>query len=86
MMVGAVTLHSALRCNGNPSFGEVRAHVRVPVAPAAVSDGLIRSPMVRRYSDADTTNKCFSRVKDASILSWPTIMGYLKQLIVVFTA
>ena len=24
---------------------------------------------------ADTTNKCLSRAKDASILSWPTIMG-----------
>eukprot|EP00984_Skeletonema_dohrnii_P009396 scaffold3601_cov83-Skeletonema_dohrnii-CCMP3373.AAC.1 len=25
-----------------------------------------------RCSDADTTNQCLSRVKDASILSWPT--------------
>eukprot|EP00984_Skeletonema_dohrnii_P024187 scaffold13293_cov72-Skeletonema_dohrnii-CCMP3373.AAC.1 len=29
---------------------------------------------LRRYSDADTTNKCLSRGKDASILSWPTLM------------
>eukprot|EP00985_Skeletonema_marinoi_P024504 scaffold17077_cov174-Skeletonema_marinoi.AAC.3 len=27
-----------------------------------------------------------SRVKDASILSWPTIMGHQKLLIVIFTA
>eukprot|EP00985_Skeletonema_marinoi_P018405 scaffold10269_cov163-Skeletonema_marinoi.AAC.2 len=27
---------------------------------------------LRRCSDADTSNKCFSREKDASILSWPT--------------
>eukprot|EP00985_Skeletonema_marinoi_P021840 scaffold13624_cov152-Skeletonema_marinoi.AAC.2 len=31
---------------------------------------------LRRCSDADTTNKYLSRVKDASILSWPTIMGH----------
>eukprot|EP00985_Skeletonema_marinoi_P015521 scaffold8040_cov98-Skeletonema_marinoi.AAC.1 len=31
---------------------------------------------LRRCSDADTTNKCLSREKDASILSWPTIMGH----------
>eukprot|EP00984_Skeletonema_dohrnii_P010905 scaffold4291_cov76-Skeletonema_dohrnii-CCMP3373.AAC.1 len=38
---------------------------------AAVSDA--SSGHLRRCSDADTTNKCLSRVKDASILSWPTI-------------
>eukprot|EP00985_Skeletonema_marinoi_P017532 scaffold9641_cov151-Skeletonema_marinoi.AAC.1 len=39
-------------------------------------------------SDADTSSKCLSRVKDASILSWPTIiiMGHLKMLIAIFTA
>eukprot|EP00984_Skeletonema_dohrnii_P023489 scaffold12577_cov80-Skeletonema_dohrnii-CCMP3373.AAC.4 len=31
---------------------------------------------LRRCSDADTSNKCLSRVKDASTLSWPTIMGH----------
>eukprot|EP00984_Skeletonema_dohrnii_P015100 scaffold6462_cov107-Skeletonema_dohrnii-CCMP3373.AAC.2 len=31
---------------------------------------------LRRCSDADTTNKCLSRAKDASILSRPTIMGH----------
>eukprot|EP00984_Skeletonema_dohrnii_P021217 scaffold10531_cov103-Skeletonema_dohrnii-CCMP3373.AAC.1 len=31
---------------------------------------------LRRRSDADTTNQCLSRVKDASILSWPTIMAH----------
>eukprot|EP00985_Skeletonema_marinoi_P016189 scaffold8640_cov135-Skeletonema_marinoi.AAC.1 len=31
---------------------------------------------LRRCSDADTTYKCLSRGKDASILSRPTIMGH----------
>eukprot|EP00984_Skeletonema_dohrnii_P024729 scaffold13860_cov106-Skeletonema_dohrnii-CCMP3373.AAC.1 len=33
---------------------------------------------LRGCSDADTTNKYLSRDKDASILSWPTIMGHLR--------
>eukprot|EP00984_Skeletonema_dohrnii_P022747 scaffold11849_cov105-Skeletonema_dohrnii-CCMP3373.AAC.1 len=31
---------------------------------------------LRRCSDADTSNKCLSRVKDASILSWPTFIRH----------
>eukprot|EP00985_Skeletonema_marinoi_P027704 scaffold23152_cov80-Skeletonema_marinoi.AAC.1 len=31
---------------------------------------------LRRCSDADTTKECLSRDKDASILSWPTLMGH----------
>eukprot|EP00984_Skeletonema_dohrnii_P010073 scaffold3906_cov94-Skeletonema_dohrnii-CCMP3373.AAC.2 len=31
---------------------------------------------LRRCSDADTSNKCLSRAKDASILSWPTVIGH----------
>eukprot|EP00985_Skeletonema_marinoi_P001215 scaffold489_cov105-Skeletonema_marinoi.AAC.4 len=42
--------------------------------------GLIRSPTVRRRSDNDTSNKCLSRDKDASILSWPTIMGHIHSV------
>eukprot|EP00985_Skeletonema_marinoi_P027020 scaffold21540_cov237-Skeletonema_marinoi.AAC.2 len=34
---------------------------------------------LRRCSDANTSNKCLSRAKDASILSWPTI-GSLKAV------
>eukprot|EP00984_Skeletonema_dohrnii_P021839 scaffold11012_cov86-Skeletonema_dohrnii-CCMP3373.AAC.1 len=30
---------------------------------------------LRRCSDAYTSNQCLSRDKDASTLSWPTIMG-----------
>eukprot|EP00984_Skeletonema_dohrnii_P012827 scaffold5238_cov140-Skeletonema_dohrnii-CCMP3373.AAC.1 len=41
---------------------------------------------VRCCSDADTSNQCLSRVKDAFILSWPTLMGHQKLLIVIFTA
>eukprot|EP00984_Skeletonema_dohrnii_P033284 scaffold29332_cov80-Skeletonema_dohrnii-CCMP3373.AAC.4 len=47
-------------------------------------NGPIRSP--RRCSDAVTSNKWLSREKDASILSWPTIMGHLKLCIAIFTA
>eukprot|EP00985_Skeletonema_marinoi_P008618 scaffold3938_cov221-Skeletonema_marinoi.AAC.1 len=31
---------------------------------------------LRRCSDADSPNKCLSRVTDASFPSWPTIMGH----------
>eukprot|EP00985_Skeletonema_marinoi_P001317 scaffold529_cov109-Skeletonema_marinoi.AAC.1 len=31
---------------------------------------------LRRCSDADTLKQCLSREKDASILSWPTIMRH----------
>eukprot|EP00984_Skeletonema_dohrnii_P003956 scaffold1354_cov152-Skeletonema_dohrnii-CCMP3373.AAC.10 len=41
---------------------------------------------LRRCSDADTSNQCLSREKDASILSWPTIMGHWKQWIATITA
>eukprot|EP00984_Skeletonema_dohrnii_P019171 scaffold9104_cov126-Skeletonema_dohrnii-CCMP3373.AAC.2 len=41
---------------------------------AAVSDA--SSGHLRCCSDADTTNKCLSREKDASILSRPTNMGH----------
>eukprot|EP00984_Skeletonema_dohrnii_P029653 scaffold20419_cov86-Skeletonema_dohrnii-CCMP3373.AAC.1 len=37
---------------------------------------LIRSPTTLYGSDADTTNQCLSHAKDASILSWPTLMGH----------
>eukprot|EP00984_Skeletonema_dohrnii_P026487 scaffold15847_cov86-Skeletonema_dohrnii-CCMP3373.AAC.1 len=41
---------------------------------AVISDA--SSGHLQRCSDADTTNKCLSRAKDASILSWPTVMGH----------
>eukprot|EP00984_Skeletonema_dohrnii_P007725 scaffold2834_cov103-Skeletonema_dohrnii-CCMP3373.AAC.1 len=34
------------------------------------------SSHLRRCSDADTSKECLSRDKDASILSWPTIVGH----------
>eukprot|EP00984_Skeletonema_dohrnii_P027792 scaffold17463_cov89-Skeletonema_dohrnii-CCMP3373.AAC.1 len=40
----------------------------------AISDA--SSGHLRRCNDADTTNKSLSRAKDASIPSWPTIMGH----------
>eukprot|EP00984_Skeletonema_dohrnii_P029437 scaffold20062_cov89-Skeletonema_dohrnii-CCMP3373.AAC.1 len=50
----------------------------------AVNRGTWTSQMIssghqRRCSDADTSNKCLSRAKDASILSRPTIMGHLRR-------
>eukprot|EP00984_Skeletonema_dohrnii_P033912 scaffold32097_cov72-Skeletonema_dohrnii-CCMP3373.AAC.1 len=44
---------------------------------------LIRSP--KRCGDVDMPNQCLSRVKDASLLSWPTVMGHYKQLNAIFT-
>eukprot|EP00984_Skeletonema_dohrnii_P010197 scaffold3974_cov117-Skeletonema_dohrnii-CCMP3373.AAC.2 len=41
---------------------------------------------LRRCNDANMSNKCLSRAKDASILSWPTIMGHYKLWIASFTA
>eukprot|EP00984_Skeletonema_dohrnii_P025629 scaffold14813_cov173-Skeletonema_dohrnii-CCMP3373.AAC.1 len=41
---------------------------------AAISDA--SSGHLQRCSDADTAIQCLSRAKDASILSWPTIMGH----------
>eukprot|EP00984_Skeletonema_dohrnii_P000720 scaffold212_cov108-Skeletonema_dohrnii-CCMP3373.AAC.17 len=38
--------------------------------------GLHQVTHLRRCSDADTTKQCLSREKDASIPSWPTIMGH----------
>ena len=52
----------------------VRYDMASPKMLAAVSDA--SSGHLRRCSDADTTNKCLSREKDASILSWPTMMGH----------
>eukprot|EP00984_Skeletonema_dohrnii_P017853 scaffold8212_cov81-Skeletonema_dohrnii-CCMP3373.AAC.1 len=40
------------------------------------SSAVGRHRHLRRCIDADTINKCMSREKDASILSWPTIMGH----------
>jgi len=40
---------------------------------------------LRRCSDNHTSKQCLSREEDASILSWPTIMSYLKLLIAIFT-
>eukprot|EP00984_Skeletonema_dohrnii_P024473 scaffold13604_cov171-Skeletonema_dohrnii-CCMP3373.AAC.1 len=52
-------------------YGARVAHTTVPKSKWDSSGHL------RRCSDADTSNKCLSRAKDASILSWPTIMGHL---------
>eukprot|EP00985_Skeletonema_marinoi_P003384 scaffold1447_cov105-Skeletonema_marinoi.AAC.2 len=64
----------------------VRYDKAVKEVKATVSDGLMRSPIIRRCSDAYTSNQCLSRGKDASILSRPTIMGHYKRLVAIFTA
>ena len=66
--------------------GQLLSRVRLPyaqreiryvprVALAAVPN-FASSGHLRRCSDADTTEKSLGRDKDASILSWPTIMGH----------
>ena len=52
----------------------VRYDMAVTRGAGGVSDA--SSGHLRRCSDADTNNKCLSRVKDAYILSWPTMMGH----------
>eukprot|EP00984_Skeletonema_dohrnii_P017061 scaffold7687_cov112-Skeletonema_dohrnii-CCMP3373.AAC.2 len=47
--------------------------VMLPAASDASSGHL------RRCSDADTIKQSLSRAKDASILSWPPMMGQQKQ-------
>eukprot|EP00984_Skeletonema_dohrnii_P020403 scaffold9921_cov79-Skeletonema_dohrnii-CCMP3373.AAC.4 len=39
---------------------------------------------LRRCSDAHTSNQCLSREKDASILSWLTLIHQYKVLIATF--
>eukprot|EP00984_Skeletonema_dohrnii_P033435 scaffold30064_cov89-Skeletonema_dohrnii-CCMP3373.AAC.1 len=50
----------------------VRYDMAVNRDSGGVSDA--SSGFLRRCSDADTSEQCLSREKDASILSWPTIM------------
>eukprot|EP00984_Skeletonema_dohrnii_P021420 scaffold10696_cov79-Skeletonema_dohrnii-CCMP3373.AAC.1 len=57
-----------------------------PSTEELVATKMASSGHLRRCSDADTTNQCLSRVKDASIPSWPTIMGHYKLWIAIITA
>eukprot|EP00984_Skeletonema_dohrnii_P016748 scaffold7494_cov90-Skeletonema_dohrnii-CCMP3373.AAC.2 len=41
---------------------------------------------LRRCSVGYTSNQCLNRDKDASILSWPTVMGHHKLWIAILTA
>eukprot|EP00984_Skeletonema_dohrnii_P003265 scaffold1080_cov109-Skeletonema_dohrnii-CCMP3373.AAC.3 len=52
----------------------VRCDMAVTEIQAAVSDD--SSGHLRGSSDADTSMQCLSREKDASILSWPTIIDH----------
>eukprot|EP00985_Skeletonema_marinoi_P032051 scaffold38010_cov105-Skeletonema_marinoi.AAC.2 len=75
-----MTSSGHLRCysdaatsNKYSSRREIRYGARI--AMTAVSNWAL-SGHLRRCSDADTSNKCLSREKDASILSWRTLMGH----------
>eukprot|EP00985_Skeletonema_marinoi_P015335 scaffold7903_cov187-Skeletonema_marinoi.AAC.1 len=57
-----------------------------PSTEELAASQMASSGHLRRCSDADTANKYLSREKDASILSFPTIMGHYKLLIAIFTA
>eukprot|EP00974_Lingulodinium_polyedra_P103585 10028326-Lingulodinium_polyedra.AAC.1 len=52
----------------------VRYDMVLESSAGVVSDA--SSGHLRRCSDAHTANKSMSRDKDASILSWPTLMGH----------
>eukprot|EP00985_Skeletonema_marinoi_P024019 scaffold16411_cov299-Skeletonema_marinoi.AAC.1 len=65
--------------NGSPEAVDCHIHsVRydMNVKRELAASQLASSGHLRRCSDADTDNKYLSREKDASILSWPTIMGH----------
>eukprot|EP00985_Skeletonema_marinoi_P023229 scaffold15315_cov90-Skeletonema_marinoi.AAC.1 len=75
--------------NYNGSSAAVDRHihsVRYDMVLESIAGGVLdaSSGHLRRCSDADTTNQCLSRAKDASILSWQTIMGHQKQSIAIF--
>eukprot|EP00984_Skeletonema_dohrnii_P028250 scaffold18174_cov75-Skeletonema_dohrnii-CCMP3373.AAC.2 len=65
--------------DGSLEAVDCRIHsVRYDMVLESRAGGRLRcsSGHLRRCSDADTTNQCLSRAKDASILSWPTMMGH----------
>eukprot|EP00984_Skeletonema_dohrnii_P009096 scaffold3439_cov111-Skeletonema_dohrnii-CCMP3373.AAC.3 len=67
--------------NSDGSLEAVDCHihrVRYDMADIRISwvAQMVSSGHLRRCSDADTSNKCLSREKDASTLSWPTIMSH----------
>eukprot|EP00985_Skeletonema_marinoi_P020259 scaffold11956_cov89-Skeletonema_marinoi.AAC.1 len=64
-------IRSPTRCSDADTTSKSRVELAV-VSDA--SSGHLRH--LRRCSDVDTTSKSLSREKDASILSWPTIMGH----------
>eukprot|EP00984_Skeletonema_dohrnii_P016313 scaffold7208_cov127-Skeletonema_dohrnii-CCMP3373.AAC.4 len=67
--------------NFHRSLEDVHCHshsVRYDMVLVSRAGGLsdASSGHLRRCSDADTTKECLSREKDASILSYPTIMTH----------
>eukprot|EP00984_Skeletonema_dohrnii_P010676 scaffold4190_cov91-Skeletonema_dohrnii-CCMP3373.AAC.1 len=67
--------------NYHGSLGAMDCHIHsvrydMVLEELAVVPNWASSGHLRRRSDADTTNKYLSREKDASILSWQTIMGH----------
>eukprot|EP00984_Skeletonema_dohrnii_P024749 scaffold13883_cov84-Skeletonema_dohrnii-CCMP3373.AAC.1 len=65
--------------NGSPVAVDCRIHiVRYDMVLESRAGGRLRcsSGHLRGCNDAVTAKQCLSRVKDASILSWPTIMGH----------
>eukprot|EP00985_Skeletonema_marinoi_P019079 scaffold10826_cov138-Skeletonema_marinoi.AAC.2 len=57
------------RCSGADSINKSLSQ-----EPATISDA--SSGHLRRCSGADSTNKSLSFETDASILSWPTMVGH----------
>eukprot|EP00984_Skeletonema_dohrnii_P016921 scaffold7606_cov105-Skeletonema_dohrnii-CCMP3373.AAC.1 len=77
--------------NSNKALEAVDCHIHSVRYDMAVNRDTVgrliaSSGRLRRCSIAHTSNQCLSRDKDASILSWPTLMSHQKLWIAIFTA
>ena len=61
----------AVDCHTHSVRYDMVLESRADVSVASSSSGHLR-----RCSDVHTFNQCLSREKDASILSWPAMMGH----------
>eukprot|EP00984_Skeletonema_dohrnii_P010584 scaffold4125_cov71-Skeletonema_dohrnii-CCMP3373.AAC.2 len=67
--------------NVNGSLEAVDCHIHSvrtiwPSVQKLATTQMASSGHLRRCNEGYTSNQCLSRDKDASILSWPTLMGH----------
>eukprot|EP00984_Skeletonema_dohrnii_P020401 scaffold9921_cov79-Skeletonema_dohrnii-CCMP3373.AAC.2 len=79
--IATFTACDTIWCDGVSSWDTIWLSTEIQLAVSDASSGHLR-----RCSYAHASNQCLSREKEASILSWPTIMGHWKQWIATFTA